>query len=356
MSAITIQKYEYIDSLRWIAIIWVILWHLHLIWITTPKIFNVWMMGVPLFFIISAFTLCLTYHKRKDLEQKPNLKFYIRRLFRIVPVFVILTTLVFFIMKHIDIGIAFDGSLINRLTHISFTYWFSQQYMGSMMMGERSLFNEVVFYICFPAIFLYITKDHKKTLLFAAMTFVICYLYNIFWNSVFGLDKSYVYTTPLTHFFSFSLWFVLFAFRDYTLPKVYMHILYAANIIGFIILGYIHIFYGMHLFPFFIINLALLVFLCARGGLYTLITNQVYSYIGKISYSMYLINIPLLTTIGYLAHTYTGVDNTLLQNTLLVISSLSLLIALSSLSYYTLEMSSISLGKKYLQKYDLTSL
>lgn len=135
-----------------------------------------------------------------------------------------------------------------------------------------------------------------------------------------------------------------------------MHILYAANIIGFIILGYIHIFYGMHLFPFFIINLALLVFLCARGGLYTLITNQVYSYIGKISYSMYLINIPLLTTIGYLAHTYTGVDNTLLQNTLLVISSLSLLIALSSLSYYMLEMPSISLGKKYLQKYDLTSL
>ncbi len=356
MSTIVIQKYDYIDSLRGIAIIGVILWHLHLLWLTTPKIFNVWMMWVPLFFIISAFTLCLTYHKRKNLETSPNIRFYIRRFFRIVPVFVTLTILVFITMRSIDIGISFDGSMINLLAHISFMYWFSQQYIGSMMMGERSLFNEVIFYMFFPAIFLYIVKSNKKILLFAIITFVICYLYNIFWNSILGLNKSYLYTTPLTHFFSFSLWFVLFMLRDFTPKKIYTHILYIVNIIGFIILGYIHIFYGMYLFPFFIINLALLVFLCARGGIYTLLTNKVNSYIGKISYSMYLINMSLFTVVWYIARTYAGRENMILYHRIVWVIALSLLIGLSSISYYILEIPSISLGRKYLQKLDASSI
>ena len=50
--------------------------------------------GVALFFIVSAFTLFLSYDNRKD-ERNPTTNFFLRRLFRLAPMFYIAVFLTF---------------------------------------------------------------------------------------------------------------------------------------------------------------------------------------------------------------------------------------------------------------------
>jgi peptidoglycan/LPS O-acetylase OafA/YrhL len=50
--------------------------------------------GVALFFVVSAFTLFLSNDNRKD-EHSPVLNFFIRRVFRLAPMFYLATLLMF---------------------------------------------------------------------------------------------------------------------------------------------------------------------------------------------------------------------------------------------------------------------
>lgn len=86
-------RLEGISALRGIAAMYVFLYHLPLL-ATPPVVFtgplNYVIMnggsGVSLFFIISAYTLALSMDRRSA-EPRPVFRFYIRRLFRIAPLF-----------------------------------------------------------------------------------------------------------------------------------------------------------------------------------------------------------------------------------------------------------------------------
>lgn len=84
------MKYRYIDNARGLAILMVILVHtsqsVQLEWGIISILSGYGQMGVQLFFVASALTLCLSFHQRKD-EPNPILAFYIRRLFRIAPMY-----------------------------------------------------------------------------------------------------------------------------------------------------------------------------------------------------------------------------------------------------------------------------
>ena len=86
-----INQYEFIDALRGIAILLVIIFHVAII---SPPSLSVLRMivgsgafGVQLFYIVSALTLFLSMDQRNRVEKRPALNFFIRRLFRIVPLF-----------------------------------------------------------------------------------------------------------------------------------------------------------------------------------------------------------------------------------------------------------------------------
>ena len=84
-----VTHYGYIDFLRGLAIVLVISVHCALV---IPNlnfffyIFNYGKMGVQLFFMVSAITLCMSMNERKEVEIK---SFYIRRYFRIAPMYYI---------------------------------------------------------------------------------------------------------------------------------------------------------------------------------------------------------------------------------------------------------------------------
>jgi peptidoglycan/LPS O-acetylase OafA/YrhL len=88
-----IEKYAYIDALRGWAILGVILVHSsHAVEPTNGAL--LWGMregarGVQLFFVTSALTLCMSWMARSSREEFPIRSFYIRRFFRIAPMFYI---------------------------------------------------------------------------------------------------------------------------------------------------------------------------------------------------------------------------------------------------------------------------
>lgn len=86
-----INQYEFIDALRGIAILLVLLTHVASL--SRPS-FSVLRLissnaafGVQLFYMVSALTLFFSLEQRSQIEKRPILNFFIRRVFRIVPLF-----------------------------------------------------------------------------------------------------------------------------------------------------------------------------------------------------------------------------------------------------------------------------
>lgn len=86
-----INQYEFIDALRGIAILLVIVTHVASVASPSLPILRSiaanGAFGVQLFYIVSALTLFLSMNQRTRIEKRPTLNFFIRRIFRIVPLF-----------------------------------------------------------------------------------------------------------------------------------------------------------------------------------------------------------------------------------------------------------------------------
>jgi peptidoglycan/LPS O-acetylase OafA/YrhL len=115
--------------------------------------------GVQLFFIVSAFTLFLSYENRRD-EAHPTVNFFIRRFFRLAPMFYTAIILTFFLARetsgppsHIALAALFMNGLVpSAITHGTIGGW--------------SVADEAIFYACLPLAFRYIKNlKHAITLL-----------------------------------------------------------------------------------------------------------------------------------------------------------------------------------------------
>ena len=92
MEGISDSKLRFVDALRGFAILGVLVVHCGQIGINeypslVQNIILNGAMGVQLFFVASAFTIFLTYANLYDKEANPNVNFFIRRFFRIAPMY-----------------------------------------------------------------------------------------------------------------------------------------------------------------------------------------------------------------------------------------------------------------------------
>lgn len=154
-------RLDFVDSLRGLAALYVIAYHLAYIPKTPlglPNWLAPWLLngftGVTLFFVISAFTLCLTLDGR---QQSPGStrKFYIRRFFRIAPLYYVWLVLM---------GIFYWGLTNLRkwkydfILFSTFTYNFFPRRQDGLVWASWTLGVEVIFYAVFPFIFRLITN------------------------------------------------------------------------------------------------------------------------------------------------------------------------------------------------------
>jgi peptidoglycan/LPS O-acetylase OafA/YrhL len=81
--------YAYIDAIRGIAFLSVLVSHgaISVGHFYATNLLSQGVFGVQLFFLASAITLCHSMHERQKVDKFPVFYFYLRRLFRIAPLF-----------------------------------------------------------------------------------------------------------------------------------------------------------------------------------------------------------------------------------------------------------------------------
>jgi peptidoglycan/LPS O-acetylase OafA/YrhL len=154
-----LPKLNYIDSLRGVAILMVIIVHTSQSITGLNRYANLLLdygkTGVQLFFILSAFTLCLSMTKRHD----GNLNFYIRRYFRIAPLYYIAIPMYFLLTHFIKwpyrngVSLYSSFSYFNIICNFLFIHGLVPSANNTIVPGGWSIGAEMLFYLVFPLIF-----------------------------------------------------------------------------------------------------------------------------------------------------------------------------------------------------------
>ena len=184
----SLSKFEYIDLLRGLAILGVIAVHsqeqIPKLFQITRSIFNYGQLGVQLFFVASALTLCLSMTERK--ESTP-IKFYIRRFFRIAPLYYF-GIAIFFLWrvakeyyKTNEINIPSGYSTIGVVENLLFLHGFHPKNFNFVVPGGWSIATEMAFYAIFPILFMIQSKLQfneflKFTLIIISISFISQYV------------------------------------------------------------------------------------------------------------------------------------------------------------------------------------
>jgi peptidoglycan/LPS O-acetylase OafA/YrhL len=165
------ERIESVDALRGIAALYVLFYHLALIptpHLSVPHWAGKYVLtggtGVTLFFVVSAFCLCLSMRTHQD-ETSPVVRFYLRRIFRVVPLFY-----VWLVMSWIRDWLAYGvyHPWWEVLLNASFSFNFVPGKNEGFVWAGWTLGVEMVFYLLFPLIFRYAGTLLKSLLFFVA--------------------------------------------------------------------------------------------------------------------------------------------------------------------------------------------
>lgn len=172
-------RLDYIDTLRGLAALYVLLYHTALVPnppLPVPASIG-WIVlnggtGVTLFFVVSAFTLCLSSHSHAG-EPDALFRYGVRRVFRIVPLFYLWVALSW-LRDAAAFGQYHPASSV--LLNLTFLYNFVPGEETSFVWAGWTLGVEMVFYAMFPWIFLGVTTV-GRAVAFLAVTIGVAALH-----------------------------------------------------------------------------------------------------------------------------------------------------------------------------------
>jgi peptidoglycan/LPS O-acetylase OafA/YrhL len=363
-----ITKLNHIDLLRGVAVILVVITHVALTDLNISEVSRARLifgqLGVQLFFFLSAYTLCRSMNVRR--EQNYIRNFYIRRFFRIAPLYytgIVLYSLV----AHIP-ALNLGGPLSktefytagNILLNLSFLHSFVSSAYNSIVPGGWSIGTEMLFYLMFPALFLLYGKIKNPGLLYLipVIAFILANIYMVaeyqavedavftdhFYFAfllnqlpVFALGISYFFlerTTPLkiSPLISMAAFLLLFGVA-FLLSRKLAHNINLTIFIAGISFGF--------LFNFF-----------KRANFHLPLLHR----IGQLSFSIYIFHFLFAYPLAYKISTL--ISGTLNATTVLVINfivSLSLSAVVAMLSEKFIEKPGINLGKKLIKNLEKPS-
>ncbi len=361
------EKLEYIDVLRGIAILMVIFVHnSQTVSGLSPQVKSIseyGQIGVQLFFVASAYTLCFSRAKRIQ-EKYPLRSFFIRRFFRIAPLYYFaiiwyfLTDPINNILKIINATPHYD--FINVLANVFFLHGFVPFANNNIVPGGWSIGAEMAFYALFPLLFMLFSWAHSKWgMLPLYGLIVVSILLNITVQVVIGKTLSlelvsdpFIYRNLINQLPVFLMGMTIFFYHQYNrslqVPIIAQAFVFAGLTL-FIeqlfddkqpwILGAVTVCSGMS----FVILLNIL-----KELKYS---NKILEEIGKVSYSMYIFHF------GFVWYLVPGLKMNLeglIEPHLLL--TLSFIIAVVStfwvakLSYKYIESPGVLLGKYLIAK------
>lgn len=351
------ERFDFIDSLRGIAILGVVAVHVGLsIEGLSPALesFSAFTSrGVQLFFMLSAFTLTMISANR-SFETTP---FYIRRLFRIAPMFYL--AMVAYIVLNGTGPTLFAPAGIGLkqiLLTLTFLNGWSIDSFNSIVPGGWSISCEAMFYLCFPLILRYIRSARA-----AALASVASIALALAWSTLIKTTSAYEANEFLVgSFIRFSfifnlLSFLLGIFLYYIIANKERSLIEQGSIGAWALLGasiLLLVGGGASGFSTFrnplIASLALVPFVYAVYLTRPIaIINPIVRHVGVVSYSVYLVHFAILDFIGHpLMSAMSAVTPDLRFVAFFIVATvLSTLVA--TVTYRWIELPFIELGRRF---------
>ncbi|MBN1363773.1 MAG: acyltransferase [Syntrophaceae bacterium] len=362
-------RLDFLDSLRFFAITYVVISHLTLIpqpnlaipeWIKTFVI-NGGDAGVSLFFVLSAFSLSYSMNMRLG-ESMPVSKFYIRRFFRIVPFFYFMM-LLYWIRDAIAFGVIHPAYEV--LINASLLFNLIPAFITGFVWASWTIGVMALLYLLFPLIHRY-ARNLPTVLALLAVSILMArgwFFFIINYSETMGMLKneqvSYFWTFSfLNHLPVFVCGIVTYRlFFDYF---VKMNIKTQQKC-GFIfILSFIFLYAVLltdkmqnMLWSLNILHGICFSLLVLGFGLkpFRIFVNAKTSYLGKASYSMYLLHpIIIFTIIPAYRWLYSSISMDILGYLVSLLITLVFLIVLSLISYSYIEKIGIAWGEAIIKR------
>ncbi len=187
-------------------------------------------MGVQLFFVASAYTLCLSASKPQT-DLHPNTSFFLRRFFRIAPMYYI-AILIYFtrhVVNQFEVWPEFNidpYTLKNVAANIFFVHGFTPAAVSSIVPGGWSIATEMCFYLIFPSLFLFCknlkTRFGEHSLFILSIVALVCSVLIALAASFFSgkpfKNNGFLYFSITTQLPVFLIGMATF-FRDRTHPN-----------------------------------------------------------------------------------------------------------------------------------------
>lgn len=356
------MKLKYIDALRGIAILMVMATHTFQYSTSySDGFFNNIIAqgarGVQLFFIVSAFTLFMSFNFRINKEKKINQNFYIRRFFRIAPMYYV--GILYFLFQdglgsRYWLGDFEYVSVYNILSNVFFINDFYPYWITSVVPGGWSIGVEMTFYLIVPFLVRKLTTLSKAvnfTFLAILFSLGLCILlkYNILISSprLWNEYQFFYFPNQLPVFGCGIILYFLILKNDYELSKDNFVFGFITIITLFVFREYIH-----SNLPFAFL-FSIFIYLLARVNSRPF-ENKFTIFIGNISYSSYLVHFALLhwlSQLGYLNFLNVNSYSNYLFNFFLNFLVVILLTTIISYFTYTfIEKPFIKYGKQIIQK------
>ena len=172
-------KFDFIDAARGYAILLVIICHTSLPLEPWPvhRFTELGWHGVQLFYVVSSMTLALSWRRRRRAEFHPFLNFLVRRVFRIWPMY-----FVAFVTYLIVWPPGARWSVAHILTVLTFTHGWSPALMPTIdtwdaIPGSWSIAAEFSFYLAFP-ILVWIAATPARAVLLLGLAILLAAICN----------------------------------------------------------------------------------------------------------------------------------------------------------------------------------
>ncbi len=304
-----------LDGIRGLLAVWVFWGHICLAVGAKIPILSTPPLAVDLFMLLSGFLMAYHWESKKskqdDIKRK-IVKFWIRRFFRIAPLYYCLLIFSFWFTPHYleithNLNAAFPPpwaaslipyksptdytmSLLNVLSHISFAFGFIPQFVSNNALPDWSLSLEMQFYLFFPFLMYFMRPSRMLFYVLGAVGI------SLVMPKIFGL---YMASGPLGNFPQPS--FILFK----------IHVFASGMALGCLTsrrknIGESSVVYWLaFLLPLLFLSKSVLLFsvliaalICLHSPpvqlLNNLLSSRVFKFLGDISYSVYLVHVMLL--------------------------------------------------------------
>lgn len=285
-----------IDCFRGIAVLAVIFYHL------PNSLLPGGLQGVTIFFVVSGFLMAKNTIRDEKNRQFNFLHFYYKRIKRIYP-FLLFSLVVFIFILGIS-NIRLIGNIRSELPSLIFGYnnwwqlnqgvsYFDSYFNASLFKHYWSLSVELQFYLIWPFLFIVIKHMRRKQVFYLIYTLIfVSILFSLFLPST----KAYYHTIAKLFPFLLGVWGYFNRitigrfFEQNTFSKIWLLLLASLCLILFPIFPYtlnellISICFALLLASVDDMNIAKK----------TKIASTKLSFVGKISYELYLVHFPVL--------------------------------------------------------------